>query len=116
MSVFRLGCTLPCPLGGKKRASIFDLELGIMCGLADYWGLQAKVSDYHLKRMFRITNRGYTDHSIQACLRFKPSYFATQNSAFGKPVIPTYMKVLAALKTVAFGVGAICFTDYFQIS
>jgi hypothetical protein len=86
-----------------------------MCVSSDYWGLQAKVSNYHFERMFRIT-RGYTERIIQVCLRFKPSYFACRESAFGKQGIPTYMKVLAALKTVAFGVGAVCFTDYFQIS
>jgi hypothetical protein len=53
---------------------------------------------------------------IQACLHFKYSYFVCRDNAFGKPGIPTYMKVLAALKTIAFGVGAVCFTDYFQIS
>jgi hypothetical protein len=83
----------PLPPGRKRRASSFELERGIMCVLADYWGLRAKVSDYHFERIFRIT-RGYTERIIQACLRFKPSYFAPNKSAFGKPGIPTYMKVL----------------------
>jgi hypothetical protein len=108
----RLVGLTPLPPGRKRRATIFNLERGILCVSSDYWGLQAKVSDYHFKQMFRIT-RGYTERIIQVCLRFKPSYFACGENAFGKRGIPTYMKVLAALKTVAFGVGAVCFTDYF---
>jgi hypothetical protein len=62
--IWLVGLTPLLP-GRKSRASILAFKWGIMCVLADYWGLRAKVSDYHFEQMFRIT-RGYTERIIQA--------------------------------------------------
>jgi hypothetical protein len=79
----------------------------------DYWGIPALFNDRQFERIFRIT-RSIAQNLLQRCcsssLFFWDGYNATKRQAICPKV-----KLLMALKCLAFGVSPVAFIDYFQM-
>jgi Plant transposon protein len=95
----------------KRRASRFNWQRAGEAIEADWFGSYPTFDDGQSARMFRVTKT-----VAEEMLADKMSFFReTVHNVTQIPNIDPKAKLLVALKTLAFGVSAIAFVDYFQI-
>lgn len=72
-----------------------------------------RFNDMQFERMFRVTRAIFQDLINKLCSY--DSFFLRKCNAAKIPGIYPEVKILAALKTISYGITANCFTDYFEM-
>jgi len=83
------------------------------CVQEDYWGPTPRFNDRQFERVFRVTRR-MADQILNTCA-MADAFFTERIDACGKTAICPKVKILVALKLVAYGVSPSAFQDYFQM-
>jgi hypothetical protein len=97
----------------RKRTVVnYDHRRAAMCVQHDYWGPNPIFRDRQFERVFRIT-RAYADRILQVAANTDP-FFTEVPDVCGKFICPK-VKILMALKCLAYGVSPSAFQDYFQM-
>lgn len=113
----------------KRRRRLEAEELGLIVKRPrvkyDYLGARAcLVRDYlgpdglferYFERVFRVS-RSIVEQLIQICGTCHSFFTETTNKVTGEPGIFPEVKVMLAIKVLAFGVAPAAFMDYFQMS
>ena len=99
----------------KKRQYIkWDHRRARMCVQEDYWGSPAPLfNDRMFERTFRVSRR-IADLLLSTVAQEEP-FFTERIDALQKPGICPKVKLLMALKILAYGCSPSAFNDYFQM-
>jgi hypothetical protein len=80
----------------------------------DYFSLTPVFDDKQYERIYKVT-KNMTQNMLNVCAITDP-FFTSQQDVSGRYNIDPLVKVLMALKLVAYGCSPSAFQDYFQIS
>lgn len=97
----------------KRRMKQWDRARALASVMADYWGPEPLFADRDFERVFRVT-KGIMERLLLLCGNQSP-FFRHSEDALGKPSISPIVKLLFAMKTLAYGVSPSAFQDYFQM-
>jgi hypothetical protein len=98
----------------KKRAYIpKNFARAALAVEEDYYGPSPLFNDRQFERVFRVT-RAIADSLLTGVAAANP-FFRQTEDAIGKPSICPKVKLLMALKLLAYGVSPSAFVDYFQM-
>jgi hypothetical protein len=98
----------------RSKKTKYDYRRASLCVTHDYWGNNPIFSDRQFERFFRVS-RAHAERILQVCARADP-FFTQQEDACRTVGIDPKVKVLMALKCLAYGVSSSTFQDYFQMS
>ena len=98
----------------RSKKTKYDYKRASHCVTHDYWGPNPIFSDRQFERFFRVS-RAHAEQILQVCARADP-FFTQQEDACRTSGIDPKVKVLIALKCLAYGVSSSAFQDYFQMS
>jgi Plant transposon protein len=98
----------------KRRASRFNWQRAREAIEADWFGPYPTFDDGQFARMFRVT-KTVAEEILAVCANKMSFFWETVHNVMQIPNIDPKAKLLVALKTLAFGVSAIAFVDYFQM-
>ncbi|MCU0336748.1 MAG: transposase, partial [Sediminibacterium sp.] len=108
------GSKWKCNKRAKKRDVInYDRERARKVVMDDYLGPYPIFRDYQFERFFRIT-RSHFDILLTTCCHNDRFFLDAQDAAKKRSICPK-VKILMALKCLAFGVSPSAFIDYFQM-
>jgi hypothetical protein len=102
--------------GERKRRKVvnWDRDRARHCLFADYWGSPNPTFDDRMfERTFRVTRR-LADIILQTAASADP-YFTDRTDCLNQRGICPKVKMLIALKLLAYGCSASAFLDYFQM-
>ena len=99
----------------RKRQYIkWDHERARACVHLDYWGSPTPLfNDRMFERTFRVTRR--VADLLLSTVAAKEPFFTDRVDALGKAAICPKVKILMALKLLAYGCSPSAFHDYFQM-
>jgi len=97
----------------KKKYVRYNRERANQCVMQDYLGPNPTFDDRQFERVFCITRQMY--ERIRRICCTTDSLFTTGVDCTGHHAIYTDVKILAALKKMAYGVSSSAFIDYFQM-
>lgn len=97
----------------KKKYIRYDRERANECVQKDYLNPYPTFDDRQFERIFRIT-RGMYERIRTTCCE-SDAFFTAGVDCTGRHAIYTDVKILAALKKMAYGVSGNAFRDYFQM-
>ena len=103
--------------GGRRkrsRSSRFKHERAERAIHEDYFAPTPVFNDRQFERIFRVS-KSIVQELFDTCARSNP-FFTIQRDVSGRFNIGPLVKVLMALKLVAYGCSASAFQDYFQMS
>jgi hypothetical protein len=98
----------------KRRRSNYQHGRARLCVEQDYFSPTPIFNDRQFERIFRVT-KTITQQLLQVCARTDP-FFTEQQDVCGRFKISPLVKVLMALKLIAYGCSPSAFQDYFQMS
>jgi Plant transposon protein len=98
----------------RKKPRLFDYEGAMNCVQRDYLGPDPFFGHY-FERIFRVS-RGIVERLIQVTGAASSFFQLQHNRVTDKPGIRPEVKILCALKQLAFGTSGTAFLDYFQMS
>jgi Plant transposon protein len=98
----------------RKKPRVFDYEGAMNCVQRDYLGPDPLFGHY-FERVFRVS-RGIVERLIQVTGAASSFFQLQHNRVTDKPGIRPEVKILCALKQLAFGTSGTAFLDYFQMS
>lgn len=98
----------------RKKPKKFNYERAMLCVQEDYLGPDP-LFDGYFERVFRVT-RQITERVIQIVGNATGFFRRSKNKVTGEPGIYPEVKVLMAMKQLAYGVSPSAFMDYFQMS
>ena len=100
--------------GSRKRRFIgYDWERARHSVSTDYMGPMPTFNDRQFERVFRVT-RSIAQTCLSVVAEMDP-FFHQKKNCLGKLGICPNVKILTALKLLAYGVSASAFQDYFQM-
>ena len=105
------------PEGGqrkRRRSSHFRHARAEQAVHEDYFAPTPVFNDKQFERIFRVT-KTIVQQAFDTCARTDP-FFTVQSDVTGRYNIGPLVKVLMALKLVAYGCSPSAFQDYFQMS
>lgn len=97
----------------KKKYIRYDRERAQQCVMQDYLGPTPIFDDRQFEQIFCITRSMYERIRCFCCST--DSFFTAGFDCTGRHAIYTDVKILAALKKMAYGVSGSAFRDYFQM-
>lgn len=97
----------------KRRASLLDHDRAKKSVNDDWLSPVPRFDDRQFERMFRIT-RSIFQQLLQVCAH-ADHFFTTQEDAIGRQGIDPSVKLLIALKMLAYGTSGNAYVDYFQM-
>ena len=97
----------------KKKYTRYDRERAHRCVMQDYLGPMPIFDDRQFEHFFRISRGIY--ETIRCICCSADCFFTAGKDCTGRYAISTDVKILAALKRMAYGVSASAFRDYFQM-
>ena len=98
----------------RQRVSHFKHERAEQAVYKDYFAPIPVFDDRQFERIFRVT-KSIVQQVFDTCARSDP-FFTVQTDVTGKFNIGPFVKVLMALKLVAYSCSPSAFQDYFQMS
>ncbi|KAI2506757.1 Ribosomal protein-like protein [Fragilaria crotonensis] len=98
----------------RRRRSQFRHQRAQLAVQEDYFSPTPVFDDKQYERIFRVTKQ-MTQNMLNICAITDP-FFTSQQDVSGRYNIDPLVKVLMALKLVAYGCSPSAFQDYFQMS
>ena len=98
----------------RRRSSRFKHERAERAIHEDYFSPTPVFNDRQFERIFRVS-KSIVQQLFDTCVRSDP-FFTIQRDVSGRFNIGPLVKILMALKLVAYGCSASAFQDYFQMS
>jgi hypothetical protein len=98
----------------KKPKAKYDYDRAKACVMHD-WLTPDALFERYFERVFRVS-RSIVEQLIQICGSTHSFFTLTTNKITGEKSIHPEVKVLMALKVLAYGVSPSAFMDYFQMS